>query len=259
MSDTKTLQSIADDAKDIFKTQIEWVNFPSDQVPNDNDQSVTFETGKNKKVKKMETAVLYVDLRNSTQINLEQNPEKLVQIYAAFVRAMIQCAEVHGGFARNIVGDRVMVVFPAKDCCDMAIKTALTMHAVVSKILNPLFPLGEIRAGIGVDFGKMYVAKVGLAKTGTEKNPHRNLVWLGKPANFASKLTDHAGKQAGSSKASSILVTQSVLDKYRAANPNEEKSSKNSWTHQLGIKIEGLSSHIFGTDFTLPTISQVKL
>ena len=126
MSDTKTLQSIADDAKDIFKTQIEWGNVDPCLVPNDDDKTLSFETNQVKRGKKFTTAVLFVDLRNSTTLNFEHNPEQLGKLYAAFVRSMIQCAEQYRGVIRNIIGDRVMVVFPEKNCCTNAVNTAIT-------------------------------------------------------------------------------------------------------------------------------------
>jgi adenylate cyclase len=50
--------------------------------------------------------------------------------------------------------------------------------------------------GIGIDYGRMLAAKTGLRRHGSAQQSYRSLVWLGRPANLASKLTDQANKPA---------------------------------------------------------------
>ncbi|WP_374323485.1 hypothetical protein, partial [Aquipseudomonas alcaligenes] len=97
-------------------------------------------------------------------------------------------------FLRNIVGDRVMVVFDKAKCFENAIDTAILMNSVCKHILNKRISSFEFRAGIGIDYGKMLITKSGAIRQGDEKEFYRSLVWLGKPANTASRLTDLAHK-----------------------------------------------------------------
>ena len=50
--------------------------------------------------------------------------------------------------------------------------------------------------GIGIDAGNMLATKTGVRRHGDEQGNYRNLAWLGRPANIASKLTDLANKPA---------------------------------------------------------------
>src|SRR5690606_1769140 len=50
--------------------------------------------------------------------------------------------------------------------------------------------------GIGIDYGQMLITKAGAARRGAEREFYRSLVWLGRPANVASKLTDIANKSS---------------------------------------------------------------
>lgn len=257
MSDARTLQSIANDAKDIFKTAIEWGIVPTDRVPNDDDVAFTFETGRTKRGMKVNTAVLFVDLRNSTELNFKQHPDRLGKLYAAFVRSMIQCAEHHSGVIRNIVGDRVMVVFPEKNCCTNAVNAAISMNTVVTKILNPLFKGDNVRAGIGIDYGTMFVEKVGMPRQGKERDAYKNLVWLGRPANVASKLTDIAGKGVASQ--SNILITNGLFDQYRRESPSSSIISNNHFQVINGVLVDGVADNILGGNTYWTVMNQVSL
>lgn len=107
---------------------------------------------------------------------------------------MIACARYYGGHVRNIIGDRVMVVFDKENCFKNAIDTAVLMNSVSKHILNREITATDFKCGIGIDFGKMLITKTGAIKRGSEKEFYRGLVWLGKPANVASRLTDLAHK-----------------------------------------------------------------
>jgi hypothetical protein len=68
------------------------------------------------------------------------------------------------------------------------------MNTIASRILRSQIKTVEFRCGIGIDFGKMLVVKAGASRRGAETEFYRSLVWLGRPANVASKLTDVAAK-----------------------------------------------------------------
>lgn len=168
-------------------------------VPHSDDQGITFPNLDQMRqgCKIIETCVLYIDIRRSTELNLQHRPKTVSRLYSSFVRSMVRCAEQYGGHVRGIIGDRVMVVFDANDCFTNAVNTAQAMNTVASHIINKHFAPAEVSCGIGIDFGRMLVTKTGFRRHGVQRHNYRSLVWLGRPANVASKLTDIANK-AGS-------------------------------------------------------------
>jgi adenylate cyclase len=168
----------------------------TEYVPTFNDSDITYDNldQKVKKCKRLESCVLYVDMRDSTQISADKRPATLAKIYSSFVKSMIASARYFGGHVRNIIGDRVMVVFDKDDCFKKAIDTAILMNSVNKHILNKRIKDIDFKCGIGIDYGKMLIAKAGAIRRGSETEFYRSLVWLGKPANVASKLTDVANK-----------------------------------------------------------------
>lgn len=169
-------------------------------VPSFDDGNITYGSSKTgvKKCKSLESCVLYVDIRNSAQISSEKEPEILAKMYASFVSEMIACAEYFNGYVRNIIGDRVMVVFDQDNCFVNAVNAAVLMNTVCQYIINKRTDNFEFRAGIGIDYGPMLITKAGVVKKGAENEFYKSLVWLGKPANTASRLTDIANKTESS-------------------------------------------------------------
>ncbi|HKS18791.1 MAG TPA: adenylate/guanylate cyclase domain-containing protein [Bradyrhizobium sp.] len=165
-------------------------------VPHSGDPAITFPNldADTQGAKLIETCVLYIDMRRSTDLNLAHRPHTVAKLYSAFVRAMTRTARHYGGHVRGIIGDRVMVLFDAQNCFESAIHCAVAMNTVSQHIINKHFKANEVRFGIGIDYGKMLATKTGIRRRGVEQANYRNLVWLGRPANVASKLTDQANK-----------------------------------------------------------------
>ncbi len=165
-------------------------------VPSQDDSNLTYENFDTytKKVKTIDTCVLFIDIRKSTNISLKNDAVKMTKLYSSFSRSMVKIAEKTGGKVRNIIGDRVMVVFDHSGCCEKAIETAVLMNTVTKKIINKHFKDASVNCGIGIAYGKMLVSKCGAIKKGKENSHYKYLVWAGKAANVASKLTDSANK-----------------------------------------------------------------
>jgi class 3 adenylate cyclase len=188
------LKQINDDVKNIFERNLETTK--AYVVPSRADQGLTFAVGDDKKGKLIETCVLFVDMRNSTQISnsMRTNKNRLGKIYSAFVHSMTTIADEFG-YVRNIVGDRVMVVFKPDTCFNDAIHCATMMNTVATRIIKRHSGIMNFKVGIGIDFGEMLVLKTGIPKKYQEQSEYKGLVWVGNAANFASKLTDAAGKE----------------------------------------------------------------
>ena len=196
------LENIDDQVKSVLSSEFEIQIIDTDFVPNFDDSEITYGNleAKIKKCKRLESCVLYVDMRDSTKISATKRPHTLAKIYYSFVKSMIASAMYYGGHVRNIIGDRVMVVFDKDDCFKNAINTAILMNSVNKHILNKRVKDIDFKCGIGIDYGKMLITKAGATRKGAETEFYRSLVWLGKPANVASKLTDLANKSSKSYK-----------------------------------------------------------
>ena len=190
------LQQINDEVKTITASDFDVQVIETKIVPRTDDKDITYENldTKLKKCKLIETCVLYIDIRKSTELSLSHYPKTLTKLYSSFVKSMVKSARYYGGHVRNIIGDRVMVVFDTDNCFTNAINTAILMHTVATRIINKHFKNNEVKCGIGIDYGKMLVSKVGTIRQGIDNPEYKALVWLGKPANIASKLTDIANK-----------------------------------------------------------------
>lgn len=187
------LDEIDTDVTDIINTSFEYSN--TTNVPNRGDTSLSFERGETKRGKTLTTCVLYVDIRNSVELTIKHQNVTMGKIYTAFAKAVLKAAKYHSGHIRNIIGDRVMVVFPSTNCFTNAVDCAITINHIASKIINQKFPNVDFKCGIGIDYGDLRVIKVGITRRGTEGTENRSLIWAGYPANFASRLTDVANKK----------------------------------------------------------------
>jgi hypothetical protein len=186
------IEEIEKDVIDVIKTN--FVHNDTRVVPNAGDGELTYESGKDKKGKKIETCVLYVDIRNSVALTEKHHTQTMGRIYTAFTKAVLKVARHHNGHTRNIIGDRIMIVFPTKDCYTNAVDCAISINHIAKYIINVQFTGVEFKCGIGIDFGELRVIKVGIQRNGTENAENKGLVWVGYPANIASRLTDVANK-----------------------------------------------------------------
>lgn len=165
-------------------------------VPHSDDGAITFSNldDRTQGTKVIETAVLYVDMRRSTALSMKHRTATVARLYSAFVRGITRCAGVYGGEVRGIIGDRVMMLFDSANCFASAVDTAILINSVCKHVINEHFAHNEVTFGIGIDYGTMLATKTGIRRHGSAQQSYRSLVWLGRPANIASKLTDHANK-----------------------------------------------------------------
>ncbi len=195
MAIKELLIDVNESVKDLVRMDFELVKTQSEYVPNHEDPGLTFEAGKAKRAKTIETCVLYADIRNSTMLSRTKPAKQMARLYTAFTKGVLTVAEYHGGVIRNIIGDRVMVVFPEKNCFQNAIDTAVSINTVASKIINKHFTDIDFKCGVGIDYGEKLVIKAGIPKQDRERANYKNLIWISNSANVASKLTDVANKE----------------------------------------------------------------
>ena len=178
-------------------------------VPTAADGDLTFTRHDDRKGKALETCVLFVDIRDSVRKNKDHRIPTLAKMYSAFVFGVLRIAKEYNGHVRNIIGDRVMVVFDKDNCCDNAVRCAGSILYFCKNKMRKTLPGDSFCCGIGIHYGMMNVIKVGLEAHSDENNDYKNLVWIGEPANMASRLTDMAGKE----NIPSIAISKDVFKK----------------------------------------------
>lgn len=191
MAVLQIIEEINADISDIKNKGFKYIT--TNQVPSRHDTVLTFERDEDKVGKEINTCVLYVDIRNSVELNKKHHTHTMGRIYSIFSKSILKLAKHHNGSVRNIIGDRVMVVFPCDNCFSNAVNCAISINHI-SRDINRCFTDVDFKCGIGIDYGTLKVIKVGLHRKGTENIDNKNLVWVGYPANLASRLTDVANK-----------------------------------------------------------------
>lgn len=200
------LDQIQEDVNDLI--QKDFVFKVTNDVPNEDDKDLTFESGEIKKGKEIDTCVLFVDIRDSVKLVKSSHTDTMGRIYTAFIKSTIRVAHKCNGLVRNIIVDRVMVVFPKENCFQNAVECAITINHIASKYIDKKVAGHEFKCGIGIDYGKMRCIKVGIEKHGTENSDNKNLVWIGPAVNMASRLCDCANKE--------IILYKVVYAEYEA-------------------------------------------
>lgn len=214
------LSEIDADVQDVISTNFVYTS--TKFVPNRDDAGLSYERGKDKRGKEIETCVLFVDIRNSVGLTQKHQHQTMGRIYTGFTKAVLKIARHHGGHIRNIIGDRVMIVFPVDNCFKNAVDCAISINHIASKIINKRFNV-DFKCGIGIAFGKLRVIKVGIQRNGTENGENKGLVWVGKPANYASRITDMANK---------TLEEEVIEVKY---NPNNPRRHSGFYPYGRGV------------------------
>ncbi|QZN80313.1 adenylate/guanylate cyclase domain-containing protein [Stenotrophomonas sp. DR822] len=138
---------------------------------------------------KLDVAMLYADLAESTRIAMTLPAWLAAEIAKAFLATSCRIIRYHGGHIRSFDGDRVMGVFIGDDKCVRAAKAAFQINWTVIHVLRPKFSkyghLAEngivINHGTGIDAGQVFVARTGIRR-------NNDLVWIGRAPNIAAKL-----------------------------------------------------------------------
>jgi class 3 adenylate cyclase len=123
----------------------------------------------------------------STGLVDDYTPEFAAEVYKTYLHCAVKIIRDNGGSIVSFDGDRVMAVFYGNSKNTSAVKSALQINYAVRKIINPAIKAQypnvsyEMAAACGVDTGNIMVARTGIRS-------NNDLVWIGRPANYAAKL-----------------------------------------------------------------------
>jgi class 3 adenylate cyclase len=141
---------------------------------------------------KINGTVLYADLADSTKLVDGHKPWFAAEIYKTFLLCASKVIRSEGGVITAYDGDRIMAVFIGDSKNTSAARSALKInwcckqliHTEMDSKYNNKF---KIRHVCGIDTSPLFVAKTGIRGS-------NDLVWVGRAANYAAKLSalDHA-------------------------------------------------------------------
>jgi len=176
----KTLEQISQNVKGILTTN--WKRRNGYVVP----ESDNVELG-NEAVE-FEAAVLYADMRKSTELVQNFRDYFAAKLYKAFLATVCDVIKNNGGTITSFDGDRVMGVFIGDSKCSESAKAGLQIFAAVRKVNEAIaaaYPNSryEIDYAAGIDVSNLFVVRTGVRGS-------NDLAWIGTAANNAAKLSE---------------------------------------------------------------------
>ena len=167
----------------------------------------------------LDGTVLYADLNGSTNLVESKKPEFAAEVYKCFLTCAARIIRAEGGEITAYDGDRIMAVYLGDSKNSDAARTALRINYSVKKIINPAikdqYPRTSYSVAhvVGIDTSNLFVARIGV-------RGDNDLVWVGRAANYAAKLSDGAGAPS--------QITADVYDKLNKAS-KYGKDGQNMW------------------------------
>ena len=140
----------------------------------------------------LDGTVLYADLNSSTNLVESKKPHFAAEVYKCFLTCAARIIRAEGGEITAYDGDRIMAVYLGDFKNTEAARTALKINYSVTNIINPAirdqYPHNSytVQHVVGIDTSNLFVARIGV-------RGDNDLVWVGRAANYAAKLSDRTG------------------------------------------------------------------
>lgn len=138
---------------------------------------------------KLDAAVLYADLTSSTKLVDTKAAAFAAEVYKAFLYCAARIVRAEGGAITAYDGDRIMGVFIGDSKNTSAVRAGLKINFARVEIINPALKAVykttdyEVVHTVGIDTSELFVARTGIRGS-------NDLVWVGRAANYAAKLTE---------------------------------------------------------------------
>lgn len=173
-------EELQEDAKKTFSarwSEREGIVVPTDESINLGNDAVN-----------VEATVLYADMADSTALVDTKTKTFAAEIYKTYLNCAAKIIRDEGGTVTAYDGDRIMAIYIGDTKNTPAVRTALKINYAVREIITlamkVVYASTEYipKAVIGIDTSKLFVAKTGVRGA-------NDLVWVGRAANYAAKLT----------------------------------------------------------------------
>jgi class 3 adenylate cyclase len=136
----------------------------------------------------LDGTVLYADISGSTKLVDSHKAHFAAEIYKTYLACAARIIKNEGGVITAYDGDRVMAVFIGKAKNTSAVRAAFKINGAVWDIIKPALKAQypdttfNLKHVIGVDTSKLLVSRIGVRND-------NDLVWVGRAANYAAKLS----------------------------------------------------------------------
>jgi class 3 adenylate cyclase len=138
--------------------------------------------------RKLSATVLYADMAWSTKLVDNHPPEFAAEVYKSYLLCAARILRSEGGEITAYDGDRVMAVFLGDSRNTTAARASLKINYARINIVDPALKAQyssedyELHHAIGIDSSDLLVARTGIRGS-------NGLVWVGRAANYAAKLS----------------------------------------------------------------------
>lgn len=142
----------------------------------------------NKAIEFESATVLYADLDGATAMVDKWSWMFCAEIYKTYLHCAAKIIKAQDGVITAYDGDRVMAVFIGDRKCSRAPTAGLQLNYAVRHVLNPAmktqYPTADfvLQHAVGIDMSSIRAARTGV-------RGDNDLVWIGRAANYAAKLT----------------------------------------------------------------------
>ena len=148
------------------------------------------------KVHNIDASLMFVDLRNSTDMTDSAGRKNMVKVYKMYTTLVEEAVVEADGKILQIVGDGILCGFTNDDQMKSgykAVSSALSIHTYIKECMNPLLDANlKIKCGIGIRSGHIYVSRLIVDDVNNE-------------VAYPSSITNYASKLCGEAKDMDII------------------------------------------------------
>lgn len=178
-----------------------------------------------------QAVVLYADLDGSTNMVDTRIWQFSSEIYKTFLLCAAKIIKNEGGDITAYDGDRIMAIFIGENKYDRAVRAGLKLRSAVVHIIEPqmkLFygnPDFVVAHTVGIDVSDLRAVRTGV-------RGDNDLVWVGRAANYAAKLTTLPSNTP-------TWITKAVFDQLSA--PLRVANGQSMWEARTWTAMNGMS------------------
>jgi class 3 adenylate cyclase len=182
-------------------------------------------------------------MSGSTRLVDNYKAKFAAEIYKTYLACAARIVKDQGGAITAYDGDRIMAVYIGSSKNTNAVKAAFRINGVVWDIIKPAlkaqYPQSnyELKHVIGVDTSKLFVCRIGVRND-------NDLVWVGRAANYAAKLSALSDEFA-------IYITSSVYDQMNEAVKCGGVNKENMWTARRWTAMNDMSIYVSTWKFSV--------
>lgn len=174
-----------------LKNQLEQIKKLSIKTRNIQSNVYDEQVPKGNEALNLKCSVMFVDIRNSTDMTDENGRKNMIKIYKMFAKLVIKAVEDNGGKVDQIMGDGMLCTFIDGDVPSgaNAINAAMDVNTYVNEAYNSIVESSwKISCGIGIRTGHIYLTRIGTRG----KNKTSKLAYPSSITNYACKLCNIA-------------------------------------------------------------------